>query len=165
MQKNFILFFIIFISSCSSTNVSVNNTLHSKGKSVGIGGIKISAQKKTKPNTDTVCICTAQSTEQALIPYLQKAGFTVINLAINDRTNSREIMRIADSAKVDYILTGIGLVDIVGKTKTAFMEQLTIQIQDMKTGEIAASASFSGVSIRPVKAAAKIGEQLIKKLK
>ncbi len=74
-------------------------------------------------------------------------------------------MRIADSAKVDYILTGIGLVDIIGKAKTAYMEQLTIQLQDMKTGEISASASFSGVSIRPVKAAAKIGEQLIKKLK
>ncbi len=72
-------------------------------------------------------------------------------------------MRVADSAKVDYILTGLGVVHIVGTS--TFMEQLTIQLQDMNSGEIAASASFSGTSTRPVKAAAKIGEQLVKKLK
>ncbi|HEV8080829.1 MAG TPA: hypothetical protein VGP43_08960 [Chitinophagaceae bacterium] len=72
-------------------------------------------------------------------------------------------MRVADSAKVDYILTGIGEVHIIGTS--TFMEQLTIQLQDMNSGEIAASASFSGTSTRPVKAAGKIGEQLIKKMK
>jgi hypothetical protein len=71
-------------------------------------------------------------------------------------------MRVADSAKVDYILTGIGIVDIVGKS--TFMDQLTIQIQDMHSGEIVRSASFTGTSTRPVKAAGKIGEQLVKKM-
>jgi len=72
-------------------------------------------------------------------------------------------MRIADSVKVDYILTGVGIVQMQGKTP--FMHQLTIQLQDMHTGEIVASASFSGVATRPVKAAGKIGEQLVKKIK
>ena len=74
-------------------------------------------------------------------------------------------MRISDSAKVDYILTGIGRVSIIGKRKDTFMEQLTIQLQEMNTGEIVSSASFSGTSIRPVKAAGKIGEELVKKMK
>ncbi|MBA3674859.1 MAG: hypothetical protein H0W75_07870 [Chitinophagaceae bacterium] len=166
MKKLWLILLITFISGCSSSNVSVKDSLQSKGKKIGIGPIKITAQKKSnKQNTDTVCICTAQSTEKAFIPYLQQAGFSVIDLPINDRTNNREIMRVADSAKVDYILTGIGIVDIVGKSKTAYMEQLTIQLQDMNSGEIAASASFSGTSTRPVKAAGKIGEQLIKKMK
>jgi len=72
-------------------------------------------------------------------------------------------MRVADSAKVDYILTGVGIVQQQGKS--TFMEQLTIQLQDMHTGEIVTSASFSGVATRPVKAAGKIGGQLIKKIK
>ena len=164
MQKLFLLFLVIFACSCSSTKVSVKNNLPAKGKKIGIGGITLSAERR-KSNTDTVCICTAQSTEQALIPYLQQVGFTVIKLPVNDRRNSREIMRIADSAKVDYILTGIGRVSIIGKRKDTFMEQLTIQLQEMNTGEIVSSASFSGTSIRPVKAAGKIGEELVKKMK
>ncbi|HEY8689007.1 MAG TPA: hypothetical protein VIM07_07220 [Chitinophagaceae bacterium] len=162
MQKHCFLLLIIFLYSCSSTNVSVKNNLQPNGKKIGIGTIKITAQK-SKHNTDTVCICTAQSTEKAFIPYLQQAGFSVIDLPINDRTNNREIMRVADSAKVDYILTGVGIVQQQGKS--TFMEQLTIQLQDMHTGEIVTSASFSGVATRPVKAAGKIGGQLIKKIK
>lgn len=163
-MQNIYLLFIIFLHACSSTNVSIKNTLQPNGKKIGVGGIKLTPER-SKGNTDTVCICTAQSTEQALIPYLQQAGFNVIKLPINERGNNKEIMRIADSAKVDYILTGIGVVDIVGKSKTAFMEQLTIQLQDMHTGEIVTSASFSGMATRPVKAAGKIGEQLVKKIK
>jgi hypothetical protein len=164
MKKVWLILLIIFITGCSSSKVSVKNSLQAKGKKIGIGPIKITAQKKSnKQNTDTVCICTAQSTEKAFIPYLQQAGFSVIDLPINDRTNNREIMRVADSAKVDYILTGLGVVHIIGTS--TFMEQLTIQLQDMYSGEIAASASFSGSSTRPVKAAGKIGEQLIKKMK
>jgi hypothetical protein len=163
MRNFFSFILIIFLYSCSSTNVSVKNNLPVSGKKIGIGGIKLSADR-ARVNTDTVCICTAQSTEQALIPYLQQAGFNVIKLPINERGNNREIMRIADSAKVDYILTGIGLVHIIGKKKDTFMEQLTIQVQDMHTGEIVSSASFSGTSVRPVKAAGKIGEQLVKKM-
>jgi hypothetical protein len=35
----------------------------------------------------------------------------------------------------------------------------------MHTGEIVASASFTGTATRPVKAASKIGEQLLKMIK
>lgn len=163
-MKNIIFFLLIIIAGCSSTNVSVKNDLKPAGKKIGIGGIKLSPER-SKGNTDTVCICSAESTEQALIPYLQQAGFKVVDLPINDRGNKREIMRVADSAKVDYILTGVGVVHIIGKSKTVFMDQLTIQLQDMHSGEIVTSASFSGTSTRPVKAAEKIGEELIKKMK
>ncbi len=166
LKKLLFIFYVIIFLGCSSTNISVKNNFQASGKKIGIGGIKITAQKKAnKSGIDTVCICTAQSTEQALISYLQQAGFRVIDLPINDRDNKKEIMRIADSAKVDYILTGIGVVDIYGKSKTTFMQQLTIQIQEMQTGEIITSASFTGTSVHPVKAAAKIGEQLVKKIK
>jgi hypothetical protein len=145
--QNLVLFFlVIFIYSCSSTNEAVKN-LEPKGKKVGIGVIKLSAPQKSKRNTDTVCICTRQSTGKALIPYLQQAGFSVIGLPINDRANSTEIRRIADSAKIDYILSGVGVVHIIGKRKDTFMEQLIIQVRDVATGEIVISSSFSATSI------------------
>ena len=116
-MKKYFPFLNFFISACSSTNMSTKHNLQSKGKKIGIGTIKITAQKKAnKPNTDTVCICTSQSTEKAFIPYLQQAGFSVIDLPIIDRLNNNEIMRIADSVKVDYILTGVGIVQMQGKT-------------------------------------------------
>ena len=105
---------LIILTACSSTNVSVSNNFSAKTKKIAIGFIKLSAQTKSNHNTDTVCICTAQTTQNALIPYLQQAGFTVINLPITNFTDKKEIIRIADSAKLDYILTGVGIVDIVG---------------------------------------------------
>jgi hypothetical protein len=165
-RTNIIVLLLIgfFIAGCSSTKVAIQNAIELKGKRIGIGAIDITAAKKSKRHsTDTVCACTQQSTQQALMPYLQEAGFKVVNLSARSSLDFPQSMRAADSLHLDYVLTGVGLVDIVGSS--TFMQQLTIKVVSVNTREIVLSGSFSGTSIRPVKAAGKLGEQIAKKMR
>lgn len=160
------LFFVssfIFFASCSSTNVSVTDTLKPDGKKVGIATLEIVERKKGNNfKSDSVCTCIAQSINHALIPYLQQAGFTVFNLNANERTPD-SLITLISSLNLDYTVTGTGIVHSLGKS--TFVDQLSVQLQSLKTGEVIASASFSGTSIRPARAAQKIGEGLVKKIK
>ena len=164
MQKsNLLLLLIWFITSCSTTNVTVQKPSAFKNKKIAVANIEVTAVKKSnRKSTDTVCACTAQSIQQAFLPHLQQAGFTVINIPINQSTDILEAVKIAESLQVDYVLAGAGQVDIVGKS--TFMEQLTVKIMSTKTGEVLMSGSFTGTSIRPVNAANKIGEEMVKKI-
>ena len=165
-RTNIIVLLLIgfFIAGCSSTKVAIQNAIELKGKRIGIGAIDITAAKKSKHHSaDTVCACTQQSTQQALMPYLQEAGFKVVNLSAQSSLDFPQSMRAADSLHLDYVLTGVGLVDIVGSS--TFMQQLTVKVLSVNTREIVLSGSFSGTSIRPVKAAGKLGEQIVKKMR
>jgi hypothetical protein len=165
-RTNIIVLLLIafFVAGCSSTKVAIPNANELKGKRIGIGAIDITAAKKSKHHsTDTVCACTQQSTQQALMPYLQEAGFKVLNLSAQSSLDFSQSMRAADSLHLDYVLTGVGLVDIVGSS--TFMQQLTVKVLSVNTREIVLSGSFTGTSIRPVKAAGKLGEQIAKKMR
>jgi hypothetical protein len=162
MQKNLFLLILIFCS-CSTSHVTVKNNFDPAGKKIAIGIINLSPQR-SKGNTDTVCTCTGQTTGKALMPWLQQAGFIVTELPLNNGSGNVETMPNAATAKVDYILTGEGIVDITGKRKDVFMHQLTLQIKDVNTGEIVTSVSYSGAGVRPAGAAKKIGGELVRKI-
>lgn len=164
MRLFYLLFAIAFVS-CSSTNTYVSPSLTSKGKKIGIGSFKIALQKKgNKYGSDSVCNCIAESIETALTPYLNTSGFNVFNPGPG-KIYSTSLIKTASTpdVEVDYVIKGTGLVDKVGSSY--FVNQLSIELQDVKNGEVLISASFTGVSIRPIKAAQKIGKSLMKKIK
>ena len=163
MQKISLILLIWFFTSCSSTHVTVQKPESFKNKRIAVANIEITAiRKSNKKSTDTVCACTGQSIQQAFLPHLQQAGFTVINLPINQQTDILQAVKMADSLNIDYVLAGAGQVNIVGTS--TFVEQLSVKIIETKTAEIIMSGSFTGTSIRAVKAANKIGEEMVKKI-
>lgn len=149
------------LAGCSSATVSVQKDAAVKGKKIGIGTITLESVKK-KRSSDTICTCIAQNTRELFIPYLQQAGFTVINLSLPAKPTQAEMVILCDSLQLDYLLTGSGMVSIVGNS--TFMEELGTKIMAVKTGEVIASASFSAISIRPPRAVKKICNKLIKEL-
>jgi hypothetical protein len=163
-MKSFALaFFVFLITSCSSTNVSVSKAFNATSKRIGIAAFKIMQQQKgNKFKSDSVCTCIAESISQTLTPYLQKAGFTIFNLDV-EKNSADSVMKRASSLNLGYTLQAAGVVHTYGKA--TFIDHLAVQIQDFKTGEVTASAAFSGTSIRPVTAAEKIGTALLGKMR
>lgn len=156
---------IIFLFTGCATTVFIQAPEKLKGKKIGVGVINISQLKKSKNinTTDTLCLCIAQATVNAFYPSLQKAGFKVISMPETDAKDINKIIRVADSLKVDYVLLGTGIVDIIGHS--SFMEKLTIKMVDIKTAESPLSGSFSGSGVGSVKAAQRIGKLIVRKMK
>lgn len=162
LRLNFLFLLAAFtFANCSST-VSVQDNIAAKGKRIGMGNFKIEPMKKKGTATDTVCACVGQSIQGTLTPYLQEAGFSIVTLPLTHKTTLLETMHIADSMQVDYIMTGVGLVDIQGSN--SFVRELSVKAVN-QSGEVVLSGSFTGVGTGPAKAAGKIGKQLLKKLK
>lgn len=164
MQKNYFLplFSFLLLTSCSSS-VAVQNNTTVKGKKIGIGKFTMLPEnKKNKPSTDTVCVCVGQRIGNALIPYLQEAGFTVVMLPLPDKTNHFQTMMVADSMHVDYILSGAGTVSIQGNN--TYVHELTAKAIT-ESGEVILSGSFSGAGVGAVKAAGRIGKKWVQKMK
>ncbi|RXK81304.1 hypothetical protein [Filimonas effusa] len=162
MVRPVLLLFAIILAGCSSSNIAVQDTPIPRGKTIGLGYFNMQLEKKKKHNTDTVCYCIGKTIQTALIPYLQKAHFKVIDLPIPEKATDFQAAMIADSMHVDYLLTATGLVDLVGKS--SFVDALSLKAVDLKSGEVAFSGAFSGVAIRPVKAAGKIGQAIVAKI-
>ena len=155
---------VAFIFTACSTTVYIQSPEKLKGKRVAVGVITISQLKKSKnkPTEDTLCSCLAQSTVNAFYPSLQKAGFTVVSFPTIDANDLSGIIKAADSLRVDYILFGTGIVDIVGHS--SFMDKLTIKLVDVKTAESPLSGSFSGSGVGVIKAAGRIGDLIVRKM-
>ncbi len=160
-MRTFIAFIaiLLLISACSTTNSFVSEKAEVKNKALGIAYFNITASKNKKSN-DSVCTCIAQAIKTTLIPYLSKAGFKVYHLGEDTVADS---LPKASYADVDYVLNGSGIVDRVGSS--SFMEQLSLEIRDVRTKETIASASFKGVSTGAAKAANKLGNSLLAKIK
>jgi hypothetical protein len=164
MQRISFLFLLAAFSltSCSSS-VSVQDHVPAKGKKIGIGNFKMQSSRRSDgAKGDTVCACVSQSIQKTLLPYLQQAGFNVITLPLTSKTTAIETLHIADSLQVDYIMTAIGLVNIQGSS--TFVRELSVKAVG-QSGEVAFSASFTGVATGAETVAGKIGKQLVKKLK
>jgi hypothetical protein len=148
-----------------STVLQIQNAKELKGKKVGVQLITISninLPKKQKTGTDTICICISQSATDAIYPFLQQSGFTVVPLNLNSKANILEVVDKADSLKLDYVLVGNGMINFTGSTP--FMHELTIKLVNVKTGEAKISGYFSGPSVTPVQAMARIGKKIVQKL-
>lgn len=151
-------------SSCSTTEYAqVASSL--KGKRVGIVGFDMNAIKKKQQfnSKDSVCFCVGQSISDAVIPSLLNAGLIVTPISHDKKMSFEENIAIADSLKLDYVLTGNGKVDIVGKSN--FILELNLKMVNVRSRESHMAASFSGVSIGPIKAGKRIGKKIAKKLK
>lgn len=155
----------ISLLSCS-TRVQIQDAKELKRKRVGVQLISISnlnLPKKQKTGTDTLCACISQSTTDAIYPFLQQSGLTVIPLNLSSKANIFEVVYKADSLKLDYVFVGNGIVNFTGSTP--FMGQLTVTLIKVKTGEAKLSGYFSGPSVSPVQAMARIGKKMVKHIK
>lgn len=157
MIRSLLVILVIF-AGCSSSNLAVQDVPIPKGKTIGLGYFNMHQQKKKKQNTDSVCYCIGKTIQTALIPYLQKAHFKVIDLPLPEKATDFRAALIADSMHVDYLLTADGLVSFVGQS--TFVEALSFKAVNLRSGAIAFSGTFSGTSTRPIKAASKIGEKI-----
>lgn len=151
-----------FLVACSSSKVTVQQKIVTVNKRIAIGNIDIQSLQKSTARRDTLCACIPKQIKQLFIPYLQQAGFIVIDLPADKNESQSRFIEKADSLHLDYILSGTGLVNTVGSS--VFVEQMTVKIADLKTGEIAVSSSFSGVSTRPKKAVDNIGKKMLAQL-
>ena len=163
MLRSALLLLVTILAGCSSSNIAVQETPIPQGKTIGLGYFNMQLEKKKKHNTDSVCYCIGKTIQTALIPYLQKAHFKVIDLPIPEKATDFQAAMVADSMHVDYLLTAVGLVNLVGNS--SFVEALSLKAVELKSGEVAFSGAFSGTSIRPVKAAGKIGQEIVAKIK
>ncbi|MES2777075.1 MAG: hypothetical protein V4722_23055 [Bacteroidota bacterium] len=154
----------ITLFSCT-TKAFVQKPAELKGKKIGIGPIKIEATKKggKLATKDTICLCIGQSAGEAFQPYLQEAGFRVVNLYLKEIMDVNQAYLAADSLQVDYILFGSGTADIQGKY--TYMDQLTVKLVNVKTREVVVSGSFTGSATSPIKAAGKIGKKILQQMK
>jgi hypothetical protein len=154
-MRSFLAALSLFFFSCSSTNVTVSPALKPQGKVIYIQPIKLTQQQRKSGNTDSICTCTAQAIERAIIPYLQQKGFTVI-------TSSGDSLKSAVPTNADYVLVGSGTVHVFGSS--TFVESLSLEIKDKPMNGSLAVAGFTGVSIRANRAGERIGKALIKKI-
>lgn len=164
-SRHFILAIICFSIFGCSTKIQIQNAKEWQGKKVAVHLINISnlnLPRKQKTGTDTICTCLSQSTTDAIYPFLQQSGFTVVPLNLNSKANILEVVYKADSLKLDYVLVGNGIINFTGNTP--FMSQLTIKLINVKTGDVKLSGYFSGPSVTPVQAMARIGRKMVKKL-
>ena len=150
---------ILFLFCACSTSTYIKDAKQLKNKRVAVAEIMLDSYlSKDKVKTDTLCTCIATSASEAIYPYLQKAGLTVIKLPLSGKLSSANVEKLADSLRLDYVVVGKGIVQFVGKS--AFMRSLTLQIVNVKTLEVSASGTFSGPSVTPAGAAARIGKKL-----
>jgi hypothetical protein len=148
---------VIVFCSCSSTNVSVSPALTTTGKSILIQAFTLKQTNKNPGrNTDSVCTCTGQAIEKAIIPYLQQKGFSVYTL-----TSPADSLKLP--ANIDYVLVGSGSVHMVGSS--TFVQGFSVELKNKGDNGTLAAASFTGVSIRAPRAGDKIGKALAAKMK
>ena len=148
-----------------TTNLEMQSAKELKGKRIGVQLISIkntNLPRKKLTGTDTICTCISQSATEAMYPFLQQAGFVVVPLSVGEKTSIYKSVQVADSLKLDYILSGNGIVEFTGSSP--FMHQLTVNAINVKTGAVQFSGSFSGAAVSPVQAAARIGKQIVKKM-
>jgi hypothetical protein len=154
-MKPILVVLLLILAACSSTNVTVSPSLNPAGKIIYIEPFKlVQQQRKMVANADSVCRCTAQAIERAMIPFLQQKGFTVITA--NDSIKPPPV-------NADFVLTGSGTVHVIGSS--TFVESLSLEVKDQPMNGTLAVASFKGVSIRAERAGEKIGGALIMKMK
>ncbi len=155
---------VLFLFCACSTSTYIKDANQLKNKRVAVAEIVLDTDRsKDKVKTDTLCTCIAASASEAIYPYLQKAGLIVIKLPLSGKLSSVNVEKLADSLRLDYVVVGKGIVQFVGKT--AFMHSLVLQIVNVKTLEVAASGTFSGPSVTPAGAAARIGKKLAGRIK
>ena len=155
---------VCFFASCSTTEYA-QSAISLKGKRVGIIGFDMTAIKKKQQLNpkDTICFCIGQSISDAVIPSLLKAGLIILPISHDKKVSLEENIAIADSLKLEYLLIGNGRVSIIGQSN--FIEQLNVKMINVKSRESHMAASFSGVSIRPIKAGTLVGKKIAKSLK
>ncbi|MCX6206021.1 MAG: hypothetical protein NTZ19_07200 [Bacteroidetes bacterium] len=166
MKLNFLTAIICISFLSCSTRVQIQDANEFKGKRVGVQLINISnlnLPKKQKTGTDTICACISQSTTDAIYPFLQQSGLTVIPLNLSSKANIFEVVHTADSLKLDYVFVGTGIVNFEGSSP--FMHELTVKLIKVKTGEAKLSGSFTGAGVGPVKAMSRIGKKMVKHVK
>lgn len=165
MMKFFIALVLIctsFLYSCSSIEYAqVNASL--KGKKVGVYPFEFSGlKKKQKLNSkDSICFCAAQYASDAITPYLMNAGLTVVPLFHNEKVSFEQVLKTADSLKLDYILVGKGLVDVVGKSY--FLNKLNLKLINRLSKESHFAMEYYSAGITLEKSIKKIGKKITKK--
>lgn len=158
------ILFFTSILSCTTT-VQILNPKELKGKRVGVQLINISnlnLPRKQKTGTDTLCSCISQSATNAIYPFLQQSGFIAVPLSMNLKANNFELAKLSDSLKLDYVLSGTGIVRFTGTDP--FMQELTIKLINVKSGDVKLSGYFSGSPVRPIPAMKRIGKKIVKKM-
>lgn len=162
-QILFVLALYAIIAGCS-TGATVQSSGKLKGKTIGMVPISVSFEKKPKKFnlSDSLYAAIAQSTKEALIPYLQQAGFKVIDLPLAYNASMDEAIKAAEASKAEYIFTGAGMADATGKS--LFMHKLNVRLISLTTSEIAISGSFSGAGVFINGAAERVGKQIVKKM-
>jgi hypothetical protein len=165
MKKQLLILLAIssIIAGCS-TSATVQSSGNLKGKRIGIGAINISFDKMPKkfiPN-DSTYYGMSESVKALFIPYLQQAGFNVVDLKVNHKANMAEATRVADSLKIDYVFSGAGLVQVTGKS--FFMHKLNVRLTNTNTNEIPMTGSFSGAGVFFEGAVERIGKEMVKKM-
>ncbi len=154
----------LLVFSCSTT-VQILNPQELKGKKVGVQLLNVSnlnLPKKSKTGTDTLCSCISQSATNAIYPFLQQSGFIAVPLNLSPKANILEAVEKADSLQLDYVLSGTGIIRFTGTDP--FMEQLTIKLISVKTGDIKLSGYFTGSPVRSIPAMERIGKKIVKKM-
>lgn len=160
----FLITTLLFCYGCS-TKVYVQKPGTLNGKRIAIGYIDMSRMQKGKTiQNDSICRCVAQTVGETLTPYLNQSGGTVIHIPYDQFTTPGRIYEIADSAQIDLLVTGTGLLERYGKN-TDFMRTLNIQLVVVKTKEIVLSGSCSGPSLTAQGSTERIGKQILKKSK
>ncbi len=155
---------ILFLCSCSSIEYAqVNASL--KGKKVGVYPFDFSAvanKKKQLEKKDTICYCTGKYANDAITPYLMNAGLIVIPLFQDKKaTNFDEVLKTADSLKLDYILVGKGVVDI--SSKLVFLNKLNLKLINRISKESHFALEYHASIISLEKAMKQIGKKVSKK--
>src|ERR1700710_398133 len=106
----------IFCMACS-TKVYINDHTSVAGKRIAIGEIRLDAYaSKNKQKVDTLCDCVASAMKNAMYPFFQQAGFAIVELPFTPKKlKGLDILNMVDSMKLDYVMTGIGIVEVMGK--------------------------------------------------
>jgi hypothetical protein len=154
-----IVFLLVLLCGCSTQAYQSNPNLFA-GKRIAWGVIDITREKKgQKINNDTVCVCISQTVAETLYPYFQKAGAEIVKIPNEQRTDEMRIYKVADSLKVDYLISGTGQIHVYGSSD--FMQQLNINLESVKKNVVVWTGSFSGPSVTPAGAANRIGKKIV----
>jgi hypothetical protein len=162
MQK-LILFLVIAYTlvGCASTTAYLPKPTILKGAKIGIANFNLDLKKTKKTAyTDTLCFCVAKSVGETLTPYLQKMGSSVICLLADNPITIQQAYQAADSLKLDYLLFGIGELEITGNT--TFAKRMSLKLVHLNTREIVLTGSTAGGIYTAENAAKKIGEKILK---
>ncbi len=165
MKKQLLIILAIaFLVTACSTGATIQSSGKLKGKRIGIGAINISFEKMPKkfvPN-DSTYHAMSESVKALFIPYLQQAGFNVVDLQVARGANMAEATRIADAQNINYIFSGAGLVQVTGNS--FFMHKLNVRLTNTSTNEISMTGNFSGAGVFFEGAVDRIGKEMVKKM-